>query len=584
MGIGFGILAGAAGAFPAIQRGIDDHKAREQADEDRAYLREQREAAKADRAFGLTQRDRQVKEQTRQDTLRDDLAAVPQTREIDTRPQAVREITHDDTTGPEESTPSATQIPATKTVAAPDWQKFKSTAEAYRKGRDFEKADAYDQLANRAQFADSARRFQTVAAGAGTMSLEQLAQAATDVYNSDPLPAQIEGVKTVAGGLQFTFSNKDTGQSQTLTVKSKDELLQKLEAYYSPDTYAAHQKAVREARIKTAEKIAEPATLSPGQVRVADGRVIGKGEPLIPKGYELTGYDPQGNPQYKAADPKKKEDPFKVVTDAWENVAKNSGFKDQATPVQAATSQRLARQFFKESKEGLDPAVAVEAAMDATLNPDKLFPRFDPRTGEIVMAYAPTSGGYMIAERLGSPKAPRNVKPEQMRKVAQDFLEQSVPEESRQLFIAAAASPEGKRKLHEEVARRLSTPEGVAMVSKELGRPAEDADIERKVKEAIDALSPQLSLLENHLDPKVKSTAAKVERKGVENAKAAEAVKATAEVAKRLLADQGEEATRGLYELQNSPEFSALDRETKAAIYTRVNGRASPAAGLFLRR
>jgi hypothetical protein len=574
MGLGFGILAGAAGAFNAIQGGIDSAKARDDADEDRAYRREQRDNARADRAFGLGQRQRQVDQQQRQDQLQNDLAAVPQTREVDARPQAVREITVDD-----EGTPSAAAMPAMKTVAAPDWQKFKSTAEAYRKGRDFEKADAYDQLASRAQFADSARRFQTVAAGAGNMSLEQLAQAATDVYNSDPLPAQIKGFKPTAGGLQFVFENADTGQTQTLVVKDKQELLAKLEAYYIPDTYAAAMKAQRDAAIKRQGELEKPEKLGPGDILTSGGRTIAANtnptEAQIRAAAEAAGG--------KTGKGGKADDPFQAVTDAWENVTKNSGFKDQATPVQAATSQRLARQFFKESGSKLDPSVAVEAAMDATLNPDKLFPQFDPRSGEIVLSYPVASGGFLVAERLGSPKAPRNVKPEQMRKVAQDFLEQAVPEESRPLFVAAAASPEGKRKLHEEISRRLSTPEGMELVSRELGRPAEEADIERKVQEAIKALKPQLDLLETHLDPKIKQNAKKVESKKVEVAKEGGARAATAERATKLLADKSEEATRELYELQGSGEFGLLDRSIKAAIYERVNGSASPAAGLYQR-
>jgi len=227
--------------------------------------------------------------------------------------------------------------------------------------------------------------------------------------------------------------------------------------------------------------------------------------------------------------------------------------------------------------------VAVEAAMDATLNPDKLFPQFDPRSGEVVLSYPVASGGFLVAERLGGPKSPRNVKPEQMRKVAQDFLEQAVPEESRPLFIAAAASPDGKRRLYEEISRRLSAPEGVALVSRELGRPAEDADIERKVQEAIKALKPQLDLLESHLDPKIKSNANKVEAKKAEVVKEGKARADASAQAAKLLADKSEEATRALYELQGSSGFGLLDKATKAAIFERVNGSASPAAGLYQR-
>jgi hypothetical protein len=572
----FGLLAGIAGAFPAIQRGIDDQKSRDIADEDRKYELERREAARADRAFGLKQRDRVVADQTRQDQMRTDLAAVPQTREVDIRPQEVREVTVDN-----EGTPSAAQIPATKAFAAPDWMKFKGQADAYRKGQDFEKADAYEALSKKAQFADAAQRFQRVRDGSGSMSLEQLAQAAGEIYNSDPLPAQIKGMKPVAGGLQFTFANSDTGESQTLVVKSKEELISKLESYYSPQTYAAQIQAQQAAALKRQQDLEKPEKLGPQEILVSGGKTI------------ATNTNPSAA-QVRAASAAgvgaKSTGQFKAISDAWENVAKNSGFKDQATPVQAAMSQRLARQFAKESgvnQDGsfkLDPGLAVEAAMDAVLTPDKLFPRYDPRTGEVVMAYQPASGGFMIAERLGSPKAPRNVKPEQMRKVASDFLDQLPDDDARQLFVGAASSPDGKRKLHEEVARRLSAPDQVAAFSRELGRPAEEADIERKVQEAIKALKPQLELLDTHLDPKIKSNAGKVVAKKAEIEVEGKARAAAAAKAAKLLANPSEDATKDLYDLQGSSEFANLDAATKAAIYKRVNVRATPVGGLFERR
>ena len=573
----FGLLAGIAGAFPAIQRGVDDQKTRDNADEDRKYELERREAARADRAFGLRQRDRVVADQTRQDQMRTDLAAVPQTRELDIRPQGAQDVTVDN-----EGTPSAAQIPATKTFAAPDWMKFKGQADAYRKGQDFERADAYDALSKKAQFADAAQRFQRVRDGSGSMSLEQLAQAAGEIYNSDPLPAQIKGMKPVAGGLQFTFANSDTGESQTLVVKSKEELTSKLESYYSPQTYAVQIQAQQAAALKRQQDLEKPEKLGPQEILVSGGKTI------------ATNTNPSAA-QVRAASAAtgagaKSTDQFKVISDAWENVAKNSGFKEQSTPVQAAMSQRLARQFAKESgvnPDGsfkLDPGLAVEAAMDAVLTPDKLFPRYDPRSGEIVMAYQPASGGFMIAERLGSPKAPRNVKPEQMRKVASDFLEQLPNDEARQLFVTAASSPDGKRKLHEEVARRLSTADQVAVFSRELGRPAEEADVERKVQEAIKALKPQLELLESHMDPKIKSNAGKVVAKKAEIEVEGRARAATAAKATKLLADPSEDATKGLYDLQGSSEFSSLDAATKAAIYKRVNVRATPVGGLYERR
>lgn len=509
MGIGFGILAGAAGAFPAIQRGIDDYKAREQADEDRAYLREQREAAKADRAFGLTQRDRQVKEQARQDTLRDELAAVPQTREIDTRPQAVREITHDDTTGPEESTPSATQLPATKTVAAPDWQKLKSTAEAYRKGRDFEKADAYDQLANRAQFADSARRFQTVAAGAGTMSLEQLAKAATEVYNSDPLPAQIEGVTPVAGGLQFTFSNKDTGQSQTLTVKSKEELLQKLEAYYSPDTYAAAVKAQRDAKLKVEEEIGKNPVVSvpKGYVDRRSGKFnrtdFGSGVQI--------GEDAEGNPIYASGGGRgaaKPVDPMKDIDEAVDFIAKSSAWKEQgAAPADVSRFRRLARQFYEESidpatgRPGLDASRAAEAAATAVTQPEKLQINFDPKSGQIVRTLPLDGGSIFTVEKLGRPGS-TSLKKEELEQLARDQLA-SAPVERRDLYLRASRSPDDLRSTLSDIEKAQRSPAGIQALAQALRRQPTEEEIKTAVKMTQDRVKSYSDLFSNHLPKKL---------------------------------------------------------------------------------
>lgn len=489
----FGLLAGAAGAFPAIQRGIDDAKARDALDEDRQYQREQRENARVDRSFGLQQRARAVGEQQRQDQLRADLAAVPETREIDTRPQAVRDITVDD-----DGNPSATQIPAMQKVATPDWMKFKARAEAFRKGQDFEKADAYDQLAGRAQFADSARRFQTLSAGAGNMTLDQLGKAASEIYNSDPLPAQIEGMKPVDGGLQFTFSNKETGQSQTLVVKSREELMSKLEAYYSPETYSAAVQAQRAAALKRQADLEKPEKLGPGDILVSGGKKIA--ENSNPTEAQVRAAAGAGTGAGAGAGGKV-EGPFKSIDDVFKAVEGFSNLKTELSGQQGVDALRLARMFATQ-QPGVDASAAAAAALRAAQDPTQIKPVFDPKTGQI-MASVPFEGGNFFVRKIGTPGKPGDVKPEEMKGIAAQFIG-NLPDEKKAVLLPAAFSKEGRARLSETVASDLRSPEGVAQLQAFLGRKPTEADIAAAIKSVESTTQQTLDLIALHGDPKLR--------------------------------------------------------------------------------
>lgn len=488
----FGLLAGAAGAFPAIQRGIDDAKARDAVDEDRQYQREQRENARVDRTFGLQQRQRAVGEQQRQDQLRTDLAAVPETREIDVRPQATREIAVDN-----EGTPSATQVPAMQKVAAPDWMKFRGRAEAFRRGQDFEKADAYDQLASRAQFADSARRFQTLSAGAGKMSLEQLGKAASEIYNSDPLPAQIEGMKPVDGGLQFTFSNKDTGQSQTLVVKSREELMSKLEAYYSPETYSAAVQAQRAAALKRQGDLEKPEKLAPGEIQVSGGKKIA--ENSNPTAAQVRAAS--GTGAGAGAKTGKVDSPFKSIDDVFKAVEGFSNIKTELSGQQAIEAVRLAR-MFSTQQPGVDASAAAAAALRAAQDPTQIKPVFDPKTGQI-MASVPFEGGNFFVRKIGTPGKPGDVKPEEMKGIAAQFIG-NLPDDKKAVLLPAAFSKEGRARLSETVASDLRSPEGVAQLQSFLGRTPTEADIAAAIKSVESTTQQTLDLIALHGDQKLR--------------------------------------------------------------------------------
>lgn len=613
----FGLLAGVAGAFPAIQAGMDAQKARDLADEDRKYALEQRENARADRAFGLQQRDRAVAEQKRQDTLKAELAAVPQTREIDVRPQAVRDITVDN-----ENNPSATQLPAMKTVAAPDWMKLKSTADVYRKNQEFEKADAYDALSKKAQFADSARRFQTLSAGASGMTFEELGRAAADVYNNDPLPAQIEGMKAVNGGLQFKITDKNTGESQSLLVKDKDELLQKLEAYYSPDTYSAWAAKQRDAKAKAQEKLLEnPYVVVPAGAKAVP-RAPGLQSVDNTNGMVWTGRNnPDGSPEMvkpgggKGAGKGAGASTFGDINDVFKAVEGFSKIQTELSGQQGVEALRLAR-LFSSQQPDVDASAAAAAALRAAQDPTQIKPTFDPKTGKI-MAGVQFEGGSFFVRPLGTPGKPGTVKPEEMKSIASGYIA-SLPDEKKSILLPAAFSKDGRAKLSETVAADVRSPEGIAQLQTFLGRKPTEADIATAIKSVESTTQQALDLIALHGDPALRkqfgekpapapkaapaggvtpagtapaqtqgfglggAPMSQADRRKLVDTKVAEMRAAEAdrvaalqksapEEAARLLADNTPQSRVALAKLQASEGFKYLDEVTKLAVWKRVN-------------
>lgn len=499
-----GLLGAIAGGYQAIRRGIDEDQARVDAEGEREYRRQQRANAEQDRQFQLGQRQRVLDEQARGDRIRAAETALPTTRNT----TVVQDQLQEDAAGNTFQAP--TQV--TQQAAVPKWMQIRQRADIYRKEGDLNTAEQLEEVSRKAQFAESAQRFQRLQAGSASMSLPELAQAMRDIYNSDPLPAQVTGIEnTKNGGVRVKIRNAETGKDEILDAPNKEALLLKAEAYYSPDTYSKWLEQQKLSRQKVEEEIAKNPVVSvpKGYVDRRSGRFnrtdFGNGVQI--------GEDANGNPIYgsgRGAGTGKAVDPLKPINDALKFAVENSGFKDQATPVQTAAAQRLAHQFYKESIDPkspdkgpqLPPAIAVEAALDAALNPDKVKLRFDPKTGEMTMAY-PFQGGYMVAERLGSAKAPRGVKPEQMRQVAADALSEQ-PEDMRPLYLAAAAGgKQGADLFRAEIVRRLAEPDGQQLLRSVYG----DNPTEAQVKEAVEAsmrdAAPTLELLSKHLDPKL---------------------------------------------------------------------------------
>ena len=494
-----GFLGGLAGAYTAIDRGMQVAKERERADEDRAYLQEQRGLLRQ-------QQQREREAQDRAETLRKDLAAIPTTEQVDLNklnPETSK-ITVDD-----DGNPSATQLPVMVDRKRTTDSQLRDASAAFRKSGDLGRALELNAAADKEMFNRAARSFAQLRAGSANMTAGQIARQAKSIFDNDPFPMEVAAIREGQdGAISIDVRNRDTGQTATWNAKNKDELLSGIEAHYSPDNFVALDQARRKAAIdlqaKRDEELFKPRILKPGEtLNVFDprtGRYIQAAKGDIPAGYEVV-EDAAGNASLRrVASPRSgastTNDPEKNVSDALDFIVKSSQFKETATPQQAARAQTLARQFARQDR--VEPAIAAEAAMSAALNPERIRPTFNPRTGRISDAIEYQGGNFEIEDR-GTVAAPRGVTPEVMRSIAGEYVSR-MPTQDRPLFVAAAFNPEARRALDDKMARAVRSPENLRALERMLGRAPTEQDIARAVKAAVDATAPSLDLIGIHFD------------------------------------------------------------------------------------
>ena len=624
-----GFLGGLAGAYTAIDRGMQVAKEREQADEDRAFVKSQR-------GLQQQQQQRQLDEQKRADKLREDLVAIPSVERVDVdlnkASPETSQITIDNEGGP-----SATQVPAIKTIERPRGRdaQLRDAAGAYRRSGDLGRAFELEGAADKEMFNRSARQFAQLKAGSANMSAAEIARQAKSIFDNDPFPMQVAAIREGAdGSVAVDIRNRDTGAMQTWNAKNKNELLSGIESYYSHDSYQALQRARSEAAAKAEEaRLAElykPYTLRPGERReVVDpstGKVMLLDRGEIPPNSELV-TDANGNLVLRRTDgssssrsANKAEAPPDRAADAFDTVLKNSPLKD-ALPEQISRGRALARQFALQGN--VDPAVAADAAVLAVSKQGAVRPTFDDKTGRIVDAIEYKGGNFIVEDR-GGIAAPRGVAPEVMKSIAAEYVAR-LPADGRSLFVAAAFNPQARAALDERV--RQST---IAAMREALGREPTPEQIATQVPRALARTGAALDLIGNHLDrgaissgvsgsgftlgrdgkvvPASQPSAQSAARPGAAQPGAAAAPaqsaipavgglgprvdplernRALQEAARARLEAERADAARvasekarqllqsgdikALMDFQNSSSFAALDRATKAEIYKKVN-------------
>lgn len=457
--MGFEFLGGLNNAFQSYNQGVQANIDRAGAAEDRAFRRTQR-------TFQQQQQQRELDQQGRDDTLRNDLAKVKPTggaADIMT----VADGGADSVTDPSSldaqngSDIGAPNMPATPRLRTQD-EELRDIAAAYRKQGDVSKSLGLSAQADQIGMARAARATQDILAGSAGKSAVQLATDAQAVYNSDPLGGTISSIQDMGnGGARVIFKNRDTGQSMTKDFASAAEVAQGLQAHYDPATYSANIKARYEHQLKQEDEAAKVK----GQIAVEQAKTV----PVAGGATATVG----GLPVYHnprefrplAADTEKPlpEQAVAAVTRA----VKNSDTKF-STPEQATEASTHAVKLITENP-AMPPELAARMGIKIALHPELVKPEVNVKTGVIdAMVKDDLSGdAFPIKRAIGTPGAlPVGITPEIAKGMSSDLLKQL---DKRQpglgdLYARAAFDPTGRARVAVESAERARMAASLATI------------------------------------------------------------------------------------------------------------------------
>lgn len=499
--MGFNV-GGMAAAYSGYNQGRDDELARQRLQTDQKYQDSQR-------AYQATQQARTIEEQKRADTLRADLAAIPS--ETTTNLNAGKPALDN------EGTPAASGMPVNKTTQIPEDVQLRQAASAYRKQGDFTKALEEHSKADLIGITRSAQKFQELNAASTGMSALQLAQAAAQIFNDDPVPGGISNVRDDGnGGVIMTVENKMTGQTTDKQFANAQALREHLMAYKAPAVYAQLQQLRNASAIKQAEEAAKPQKLSPGQILVQDGRTIASAPP--PAGYEYVGPDANGDPMYRKMAPGagagagaggkagKGGDPIAEARTILKDIAEKS--EDKLTTDQRTWAEDNIARLVTQNPN-LPPAMAARVAVTVAKDPTKLQPAIDPDTGKVNLIFKDGVNGNIAFNRDVATAvnfADKGISKEAMLSMTKAWLDTEKPME-KAAKRRAAFSPEARRDLEQSLRQQAERAinEKIANATPEQATQLRQA-IQAKLDQALNMLSGQLDLIYNH-DPEARKLA-----------------------------------------------------------------------------
>lgn len=519
-----GFLGGLAGAYTSIDRGMQIAKERERADEDREFVKSQR---------GLLQRQqqRQEEEQARADTLRRDLSAIKPTEQVDLNklnPETSK-ITVDD-----DGNPSATQLPVMVDRPRTRDAQIRDAAGAYRRAGDIGRALELDTAADKEMFNRAARTFAQLKAGSASMTAAQIANQAKSIFDNDPFPMEVAAIREGENGsVSIDIRNRDTGVTQTWNAKDKNELLSGIEAYYSPDSYQALQKARAEAAARREEKLLE----NPYVVVPAGARAVPKvpGLPSVDNtsGLAWTGrYNPDGSPEMVRpgraagdgaggkADDKPKDPLEQAIKDgrAYMDQIFSKG-EVKLTPDQIGDAQQYMVQILTDAPRDqngapkVPPVLAANIGRKIAMSPDKVSMAINPETGLIDRIFKDDTTGetFTVRAGVGTAKSPGVPKDFDMSAAVVGMLDKldSQSPGAKARYIAAAFDKTGpggtsvaRRELEQkelaELRRRIETE---VRGFKDLPKEMQEDGIARASRVLLGTISNRLDMVSLHTRP-----------------------------------------------------------------------------------
>lgn len=437
----------------------DREAAKKEREEDRAYQRQQRE-------FQAGQQQRTLADQARDDQFREGLAGVRTTDQIsETATGTINgqdaPVLRDDEGN---LMPGAVETkPAQTTTRQRNRDDIMAEyAEIARKAGKVDQALKFDeQAAVESMKRGKALFSQWSSSTPDTGNLEEAVKQATQIYNGDRLPGQVQGYKmNPDGSATVNIKNTATGQAVPVTFKNVAELKQGLEGYYSPETLDAYRKSLREAAIKRQEELTKPRTLKPGErllMPTKEGGFASVAE--NPTDRVQIGEDADGNPIYgkpskylrgagqgvaggdsdgdgAGGKGKKGKTPLDIATSSVMDAIKESAESktlnaDQLIGVQA-TARELVANAARSGQE-LDPYVAGKVALTAVLKPESVKPAYNPATGQFNNTVS-FNGNTFSVGRLDMATMPES----QLKGVAQSFVS-TLPTDTRADYIKAAS-------------------------------------------------------------------------------------------------------------------------------------------------
>ena len=512
MSLGFGGLGSALFAGMREFERAEDREtvqkdreiAKKERAEEREYLRQQRE-------YQAGQQKRTLAEQTRDDQFRDGIAGV---RTADQASEAAvgtvygqdAPVMRDDDGN---LMPGAVETKPAQTTSR-QRNKDDIMAEYAKIAREAGKMDQalkFDELAATESMKRGKALFaQWSASTPDSGNLEEAIKQATQIYNGDRLPGQVQGYKmNPDGSAVVNIKNSATGQAVPVTFKNVAELKQGLEGYYSPETLEAYRKSLREAAVKRQEELLKPYTLRPGDKRQAlgpDGKVVTLGD--NPTDRVQIGEDADGNPIYGKPPTGSRgtgaggKTPKTAIEEAQE-LMKDALGKADGSPEGAARYTRAVSYLdgVFTGNPNVSPRVAAAIATDAAADPTRVSMQIDNRTGQISKVYSNPDfeGGrqFNLGANAGTPA-------EMEKAVGKQGMVQAVGGLINS--IAASAPEENRAAVREQLVAVASNPAARAdflAAAKGAGR---DTDVLSRQLDLIKAYGP--GPVSEKGDPKIK--------------------------------------------------------------------------------